>query len=68
MRGITKYSEPVAGTPSNYNLRVRFDLTDGMLGISQMHEGRDGPGSVDRVLLNKAQVDALLQFLGAKRS
>lgn len=63
-KGITRYSKDVPGTRTNWNKTVRFDLTDGCLGISQWEKKG---GVDDRVLLNKSQVAALLKFIGAKR-
>jgi len=36
-KGITYYSEEWPGSHSNYEWSVRFDITDGILGITQMH-------------------------------
>ena len=35
------YSEKIKGNPGNYDWQVRFDLTDGYLGITQF-EGEQG--------------------------
>lgn len=59
--GFTKYSKRIDGEASNYNAEVRYDLTDGTLGISQF-DG-EGVGVVDRVLLSPKQVSALIAFL-----
>lgn len=66
MKGKTEYSGDIAGTWANHNLTVRFDMTDGVLGISQWvgKEIKD----VDRVLLSKEQVKALLKFIGSGRN
>jgi hypothetical protein len=58
--GITKYSDEFPGTRSNYNWTVRFDKTDGMIGITQ----KESDGSVkNRVLMSAAQTAALLKFI-----
>lgn len=63
--GITKYSRLVAGTATNHNLTARFDLTDGILGITQRDPG--DKRSIDRVLLSKEQVKEMLQFLNGRK-
>ena len=58
--GITHYSDPIAGERSNHNWGVRYDWTDGILGVTQ----RDDNGAFkDRVLLSPTQVRALLAFI-----
>jgi len=64
-KGITEYSAPIRGTVTVHNLTARFDMTDGILGISQW-EGEE-IARVDRVLLSKAQVSALLAFIEEHR-
>lgn len=59
MKGITRYSVTFEGSRSNYGWSVRFDVTDGILGISQTHDD----GQIERVLLSKNQVNELLAFL-----
>jgi hypothetical protein len=57
--GQTYYSERIKGERRNYNWPVRFDLTDGLLGITQL-----GDETVrDRVLLSPKQVQEMLKFL-----
>lgn len=63
-KGITKYSRVVEGTATNHSLNARFDLTDGILGISQWERGAK---SYERVLLNKKQVQELQQFLNGRK-
>ena len=58
-KGITRYSEKIAGTRTNHNLPARFDLTDGSLGITQFDNGTVS----DRVLLCPKQVQELRKFL-----
>lgn len=60
--GITRYGERIPGAPANFGLAVRFDRTDGYVGISQYDDG-----TIERVLLSPKQVEALLAFLGASR-
>ena len=47
MKGITRYSQTIPGSRRNYGWSVRYDLTDGSLGITQFERGvvagvRDG--------------------------
>ena len=49
--GLTTYSEKIKGSERNYDWQVRFDLTDGFLGITQF----EGETVKDRVLLSPAQ-------------
>lgn len=58
-----KYSEWVRGSDGNYHWPARFDWTPGFLGITQRTSTPDNPGRIDRVLLSRAQVKALLEFL-----
>jgi len=64
MKGRTDYSEKIKGSPRNYNWAVRFDLTDGYLGITQF----DGEAVKDRVLLSPSQVRDLLNFAAGKKA
>ena len=57
MKGITTYSEKIPGTRGNFGWSVRFDKADGFLGISQYKP------EIDRVLLSRQQVKALLLFV-----
>lgn len=57
-KGETIYSEDIEGTQGNYNWSVRFDETNGFIGISQGH-GEVVPG---RVLLSPNQVSELVRF------
>lgn len=61
--GITTYSERILGAPRNYNWPVRFDMTDGCLGISQVEDDK----VIDRVLLSPKQVSELLTFIARFR-
>jgi len=61
-KGVTTYSKEIPGETRNYNKPVRFDLTDGFLGISQ----EDGANVRDRVLLSPAQVRELLSFVAER--
>jgi len=56
----TRYSEKISGTERNWVGDVRFDHTDGYLGITQFNE------SLDRVLLSPHQVKGLLEFLNVR--
>ena len=58
-KGATTYSGVVNGDAQNHKLPVRFDVTDGYVGISQY----DGTLVADRVLLSPKQVQALVQFM-----
>lgn len=57
MRGRTYYSAVIKGTRGNYGMPVRFDKTDGYIGINQL---------TDRILLSPAQVKALIAFIEKK--
>lgn len=57
--GTTIYSDEVTGSRENHNMPVRFDLTDGCLGITQMN----GTSGLDRVLLTPLQLKALREFV-----
>ena len=56
---LTKYSDLIAGAEQNFEWPARFDLTGSTLGISQTH----GDGTIERVLLSRAQVEALVEFV-----
>lgn len=60
-KGETIYSEEYPGTTENYNWSVRFDLTDGYLGIDQSESRM----VKDRVLLSKHQIKSLLLWLAS---
>lgn len=62
--GLTTYSDKVPGERRNYHQPVRFDLTDGYLGITQSENG----AVKDRVLLSPKQVKELLAFVSKRRS
>lgn len=57
-RGHTYYSKKVKGAQGNYDWPVRFDRTDGYIGVNQY----DGEALKDRVLLSPAQVRELVKF------
>lgn len=61
-KGITTYSNKIAGEKRNYDLPVRFDLTDGFLGITQF----EGDVVKDRALLSPKQVRELVDFIGSQ--
>jgi len=61
-RGLTAYSDRQAGDRGNHGTSVRFDLTDGYVGISQFVEST----VADRVLLTPAQWRALREFVQAE--
>lgn len=63
MKGRTYYSEKIRGTPRNFNAQVRFDITDGYIGITQF----DGLSVSDRVLLSPGQVRQLIEFVAKKK-
>ncbi len=62
MKGIIEYSEKIPGAKGNYGWPVRYDLTDGYLGISQY----TGEAPMDHVLLSPRQVLALVEFVQRK--
>lgn len=57
-KGTTRYSARIDGDTGNHGRPVRFDLTDGYLGITTWVFGK-----VERVLLSPGQVKKLLAFL-----
>lgn len=63
MKGRTHYSEEIKGARGNYNFPVRYDLTDGYLGITQKESGT----VMDRVLLSPRQVEEMTKFLDRPR-
>jgi len=64
MKGRTYYGEKIKGTAGNYDWQVRFDLTDGYLGINQY----EGETLKERVLLSPAQVRQFVEFVAEKKS
>ena len=58
---ITHYSEEIPGARGNYDWSVRFDKTDGYLGILQKKDD----GQMEQVLLSPRQVKALHSFYEA---
>lgn len=67
MTGQTQYSAPHKGNRGNHRLAVRFDKTDGYVGISQFEDAPLSGRTMDRVLLTPQQVRALVAFLGETR-
>ena len=61
-----RHSEEFRGDSGNYMLTVRFDLTDGYLGIDQ-RDPADPKRGTDRILLSPAQVKALKRFVGGRK-
>jgi hypothetical protein len=64
MRGITAYGVKIEGIPQNYSWAVSFDITDGLVGISQCQ----GEAGTDRVLLSPTQVEELIAFVRRHRT
>jgi hypothetical protein len=62
-KGQTHYSEKINGARGNYNWPVRFEVTDGYLGIWQYEDGK----VKDCVLLSPKQVSELTKFVEQKR-
>lgn len=60
--GITTYSKDIPGARGNYEWPVRFDVTDGFVGVTQF----DGNKVKDRVLLSPEQVKKLIAFIKSK--
>lgn len=58
-RGDTTYSEKIKGARGNYNWTVRFEKTDGFLGVTQY----EGETIKDKVLLSPDQVRELVSFV-----
>lgn len=59
----TEYSKIIKGNKGNYYLSVRFDYTTGgYVGISQFNENL-----IERILLNKNQIDGLIRFYRLKQ-
>lgn len=61
-KGDTVYSTKVPGARGNYEWPVRFDKSDGYVGINQY----DGDKLTDRVLLSAKQVRELIAFVGKR--
>jgi hypothetical protein len=61
----TKYSKDVKGTKTNWGYTARFDITNGLLGISQWGKA-SGFETSHRVLLSKSQVKAMLKFVASQ--
>jgi len=61
-KGRMIYSKQIKGARGNHRLPVRFDKTDGYIGIRQIENGRVS----DRVLLSPAQMRALIKFVEGK--
>lgn len=57
-KGETVYSDKIEGTRGNYAWPVKFDFTDGFVGIDQYRNGE-----MDRVLLSQVQVRELIAFV-----
>lgn len=64
VRGRTYYSEKIKGDSGNYDFVVRFDVTDGYIGLTQY----DGEEVKDRILLSPSQVTEFLNFARGKKS
>lgn len=62
MDGRTYYSDKIDGERGNYGWPVRYDLTDGYVGITQT----EGDVVKDRVLLSPKQVKELTRFIEQK--
>lgn len=60
MPGETVYSFSFRGDRGNFGHAVKFDATDGYIGISQLRGGND---CIDRVLLTPSQFEALVKFV-----
>lgn len=65
-RGITDYSEREKGDYGNHFRDVRFDVTDGFVGITAWEP--DSAHVDGRVLLSPSQFVALLAFVGAAKT
>lgn len=63
MQGKITYSEEIPGAVGNYHWPVQFDKTDGYIGITQTCDH----GEIERVLLSRAQVKALIAFVGQRQ-
>ena len=61
-RGAYRYSRKIPGTRGNCGWAVRFDLSQGFLGISQYTDKTET--NVKRVLLSAGQLKALIKFVG----
>ena len=61
-KGETAYSPQIEGAKENWHGAVRFDWTDGGLGIVQ-RIGWVGTKSTERVLLTPVQVRELVAFV-----
>jgi hypothetical protein len=65
-RELTTYSAVVDGDRANLQRPVRFDITDGYVGITQSDAGTLFIGC-ERVLLSPMQWRALLRFVAKER-
>jgi hypothetical protein len=61
MSGKIMYSTKVPGDAGNYNAHSQFDLNNGYVGITQWFDG-----DIERVLLSRDQVAALIAFSAIK--
>lgn len=57
---ITEYSERIEGDRWNWDKAMRFDVTDGYVGITSFDD--DGH-VIQRVLLTPQQIKALIRFV-----
>lgn len=56
-KGTTQYSLEIEGMKENYYSSVRFDITDGVVGIDQWNRA-----TAERVLLSPVQMQELVAF------
>lgn len=64
-RGMTVYSRRESGDTGNHRRAVRFDVTDGYVGITE-YGGDDGTIVLERVLLSPKQWFALKRFMAGR--
>lgn len=65
-KGITEWSRREPGEERNHHRDVRFDVTDGAVGITAF--SANGDDVADRVLLTSRQFASLIAFVnGSKR-
>jgi len=66
--GVTDYSDVVEGARGNYDWPVRFDYTDGFVGITQyeVYESVGQRQVKDRILLSPEQWQSLAEFVAKK--
>ena len=66
-RGLTDYSERIQGEIRNHERAVRFDYTDGFVGINAYEGNASDAALTDRILLSPGQWKAIVAFVKSQR-